>query len=188
MSVRCRRSSPPVTGREVSRDRVDRPRNVIHVATDASTVEKDFAEARRLFEVEGWSLREIGAAVGCSHETIRSRVMAEGWERDDAAVMARDEKRRGFVQAAVAANASKWITRRAAEADEAGATAKLARERAVLALVEGDPQMARAAAGVYLVMVDKAQLLSGGATSRDESVDLLDSQIVTLVEELRAAS
>jgi hypothetical protein len=169
-----------------SRYRIDRPRIVIDVTGDASTAEKDFTKARRLYEVEGWSLREIGTSVGCSHETIRRQVIAGGWERDDEAVMARDARRRAFAQAAVTANVSKWAQRRSDEADEAGATAKLARERAVLALVEGDPQMARAAAGVYLVLIDRAQLLSGGATSRASSADEIHDEAERIFDELAA--
>lgn len=168
--------------------RVDRPRIVIDVTQvrDASRSEKDFTEARRLYEVEGWSLREIAGAIDVGHETVRRHVIAEGWERDDASVIARDTKRRAFAQAAVTANVSKWAERRSSEADEAGGTAKLARERAVLALIEGDPQMAKAAAIVYGITIDKAQLLSGGATAREVPYEDLVTQADKIWDELAA--
>lgn len=170
-----------------SANRVDRPSTVIHVSTvAASRAEKDWDEGRRLFEVEGWSLREIGSAIGVSHEGVRQRVIAEGWDRDDQAVIERDARCRQRAQAAVTATMSKWAERRASEADEAGATAKLARERAIVALIEGDPQLAKAAVIVYGVTIDKAQLLSGGATARDVPYEDLVSQADKIWDELAA--
>ena len=121
----------------------------------------DWADARRRYE-QGESLRAIGTAVGCSREKIRRTAHAEGWERhEEPAGMARTEAAR---QRAL----SKWAERREAEADAAGITAAIARQRLVQALQGGDDKMTRASAVAYGILIDKAQLLAGGATERHE--------------------
>lgn len=121
----------------------------------------DWADARRRFE-QGESLRAIGTAVGVSREKVRRTAIAEGWVRhEEPAGMARTEAAR---QRAL----SKWAERREAEADAAGITAAIARQRLVQALQGGDDKMTRASAVAYGILIDKAQLLAGDATVRHE--------------------
>lgn len=119
------------------------------------------ADARTRFE-GGESLRAIAAAVGVNREKIRRTAIAERWVRhEEPAGMARTEAAR---QRAL----SKWAERREAEADAAGITAAIARQRLVYALQAGDDKMTRASAVAYGILVDKAQLLAGGVTARTE--------------------
>jgi transposase-like protein len=61
-----------------------------------------------------------------------------------------------------------WAARRAELADSIGGTAELAHTKAVDCLQRGDLHNARMAALVMATMVDKAQLLTGGATTRPD--------------------
>ena len=119
------------------------------------------ADARTRFE-GGESLRAIAAAVGVNREKIRRTASAERWVRhEEPAGMARTE-------AARQRSLSRWAERRAEEADAAGITAAIARQRLVHALQAGDDKMTRASAVAYGILVDKAQLLAGGVTARTE--------------------
>lgn len=152
---------------------------------DTSRTEKaDWTLGRSMHEGEGASLREIAAALNVSHEAVRRRVIAEGWERDDTVVLERDRRRREAAQRMVTGNLGRWAERRGAEADEAGATARIARERALVALADGDHQMARAATGVYLVMIEKAQLLTGGATGRVVEIEAMHEHAERIFDDL----
>lgn len=117
----------------------------------------DWADAKRRFE-QGESLRAIGTAVGCSREKVRTVAKAEGWVRDEEPAGA------ARTEAARARSHSLWAERRATEADAAGITAAIARQRLVQALQGGDDKMTRASAVAYGILIDKAQLLAGGAT------------------------
>lgn len=119
------------------------------------------ADARTRFE-GGESLRAIAAAVGVNREKIRRTAIAERWVRhEEPAGMARTE-------AARQRSLSKWAERRESEANAAGITAAIARQRLVQALQGGDDKMTRASAVAYGILIDKAQLLAGGATERLE--------------------
>lgn len=118
-------------------------------------------DAKARYE-QGESLRTIAAAVGVNREKIRTTAHAEGWERhEEPAGLARTEAAR---QRAL----SKWAERRESEADAAGLAAAIARQRLVQALQGGDDKMTRASAVAYGILIDKAQLLAGGATERHE--------------------
>jgi transposase-like protein len=69
------------------------------------------------------------------------------------------------------ANRVKWETRRLEEANDAGADAARVREAMVAAALAGAAKQANQLYNVYGVLIDKAQLLSGSATSRTETVD-----------------
>lgn len=126
----------------------------------------DWDAARELFESQGLSMREIAGRIGVSPNTVSTHARRDGWERDDATVAARDAQRRANAQAAVEANREAWSQRRATEADEAAASAKIARLGTVEAIGERDWHMTRSCAIAYGIFIDKAQLLTGGATSR----------------------
>lgn len=124
-------------------------------------IDVDWADARARFE-RGESLRAIGAAVGVSREKVRTVAKAEGWVRH--------EQPAGLAQTEAARQRShtRWAERRTEEADAAGITAAIARQRLIEALRAGDDKMTRASAVAYGILVDKAQLLTGGVTSRTE--------------------
>lgn len=149
----------------------------------------DWPRARAAWEAGG-SNREVGRLIGVSRETVRKRAADEGWQRRDAAVAAAAEERRRNAEAATQAARLKWAERRAEEADAAGITAAVARQQIVTALRSNDPAMTKAAAVAYGVLIDKAQLLAGEATSRHEHVttDAVDAEIARLEAELAAAA
>jgi len=136
------------------------------------------ADARTRFE-RGESLRAIAAAVGVNREKIRTTARDEGWVRDEEPAGA------ARTEAARARSHSLWAERRATEADAAGITAAIARQRLVQALQGGDDKMTRAAAVAYGILIDKAQLLGGGATSRTETITAVDAELEALTAALR---
>lgn len=145
-----------------------------HVTQDASSLEKlstDWDAARECFEHDGLSMREIALQFGVSPNTVSVHARKDGWERDSAAAKARDEQRRSNAQAAIEATKVQWAQRRAIEADEAGASAQFARLQVIAAMVDRDWHMVAASATAYGIFIDKAQLLSGGVTSRSALVD-----------------
>lgn len=153
-----------------------------------STSSSDWARARAAWEAGG-SNREVARLIGVSRETVRKRAATEGWQRRDAAVAAAAEERRRNADAATQAARVKWAERRSEEADAAGITAAVARQQIVTALRGGDPAMTKAAAVAYGILIDKAQLLAGEATTRHEHVttDAVDAEIRRLEAELAAA-
>jgi hypothetical protein len=68
-----------------------------------------------------------------------------------------------------------------------GDAAELALETAVEALEDGKIRDAQSAAVTMAILVDKAQLLSGGATSRSEHLSGLDAELEQLAEKVRTA-
>lgn len=64
----------------------------------------------------------------------------------------------------------RWAERRSELADQAGEAAAIALAQAVAALQAGNDHLAKAAGVVFGIAVDKAQLLTGEATSRTEMV------------------
>lgn len=91
------------------------------------------------------------------------------------------------VAAAHAASVLKWEERRVELAHEFGRVAALALELAKTSTAEGDAKTAQSAMTTAAIGVDKAQLLTGGATGRIEhSNDDLDQEIGRLLEKRRA--
>lgn len=68
--------------------------------------------------------------------------------------------------AAVAANKARWDERRSSMVDEIGEVAQMALDHTRQALTAGDGRTAKDAATTMAILVDKAQLLSGGVTGR----------------------
>lgn len=84
----------------------------------------------------------------------------------------------------------RWEERRAEMVHEIGAVAALALERAHAELDAGHARNAKDLATTMAILVDKAQLLAGDATSRSEvrTVDQIDAQVEQLVARLEAAA
>lgn len=146
-----------------------------------------WARAREAWEAGG-SNREVGRLIGVSRETVRKRASVEGWQRQPGTAAQVAEQRRQQADAATQAARVKWAQRRSEEADAAGITAAVARQQIVTALRSNDPAMTKAAAIAYGVLIDKAQLLAGEATTRTEhvTVDAVDAEIARLEAELAA--
>lgn len=79
-----------------------------------------------------------------------------------------------------------WATRRVALADEAGEVAQIALTRARNHLDHGSVHDARAAAGVFATLAEKAQLLSGGATVRTEDSETVKARALDALAQLEA--
>lgn len=142
------------------------------------------AEARRLYEQESLSNRIISKRVGIHHSTIGLWAKQENWTRRAARVEhipddVELEAARRRAERASAAQQIVWANRRAREADECGVDATRARSTAAGLLEKvrvgniGSSDDARKwmaaakdAALTYAILIDKAQLLSGAATSR----------------------
>jgi hypothetical protein len=86
--------------------------------------------------------------------------------------------------ACVQATSLKWEERRIGLAHEMGRVAELAISRAVDELDHGKARDAQAFATTAAILVDKAQLLTGAATSRHETVSNVDAEIERLSAEL----
>lgn len=136
-----------------------------------SAEDVDWTEARRMFESDGASYREIAGRWSCSHVTVINHAKDEGWTRADGALAARDAANEAKTAAAVHATKLKWEQRRGDEADAAGIVAARARGSVVEALEAKDYRGAKEAAVTYAILIDKAQLLTGGATSRPAMPD-----------------
>lgn len=130
----------------------------------------DWSAARTAWE-GGASNREAGELVGVSRETLRKRAVVEGWQRQPGSVREQAERRVEQTAAATAAAKTAWLERQGEEADAAGVYAVRARQAIREALDAKEPQMVRAAAVAYGILIDKAQLLSGGSTSRAEVIE-----------------
>jgi hypothetical protein len=134
---------------------------------DSTQQTEAWAAAKVAYE-QGASLRETARVARVSHETVRVKANKEGWTRDGKTRIAEAAARQQRTAAARQELNRRWATRRAAEADAAGIVATAARQR-VLELLRGtDEKMLRAAVQAYGVLVQSAQLLSGGATARIE--------------------
>lgn len=106
----------------------------------------------------GTGYRDICQRHGMSISTLSIWVKAAGIETAGASQ----------VQAAVEATKVAWAQRRGDLVDEAGARATQALERIA---DSADAREAKDWAVTFAVLVDKAQLLSGGVTSRREHLD-----------------
>lgn len=120
------------------------------------------AAARVCFEAGG-TLAECAAICGgVARSTVSAWSKADGWVHGPTDTQAQ-------TAAAGARNVERWSQRRAREADEAGAIAASVREAGRKAIDDDNPQMVRACGIFYGILIDKAQLLSGGATGRVDS-------------------
>jgi transposase-like protein len=87
--------------------------------------------------------------------------------------------------ARVVAKRLKWEERRADLADDIGNLARIALERATRLAEEGNTREAKDLATTMAIAVDKAQLLTGAATSRSEHITSdIDAAVVELEKEL----
>lgn len=90
-------------------------------------------------------------------------------------------------EAAVKAMQAQWAERRAVMIDEIGAVAHMALMRAEQCITRENPsgRDAKDFATTMAILIDKAQLLTGDATSRHETVvtDQLDREIAALLAE-----
>lgn len=139
----------------------------------SQVTDEELDRMRELFEA-GNSIEEIAKQTGRGSSTIVRYAGLRGWQRpayDVAGDMARRQAQTANARAAAEA---RWSLRRAEEADRAGLSAAIARQRVLDALDANDHNMTRAAVIAYGVFIDKAQLLSGGATGRTEAVENLN--------------
>lgn len=141
-----------------------------------------WADVQAAYEA-GRSLRECARIAGCAPNTVTRRATSGDWARPES-LTGDVEKRRAQTEAAAAAASRRWALRRIDEADSAGDAAASARKRVVELLAGTDAAMLRAAVVAYGILVDKAQLLSGEATSRVDVGDLTPDERRRRVEHL----
>ena len=139
---------------------------------------EEVEQIRGLF-ADGATYREVAGELGRSVSTIQRVVEREDIELPDI------EARRAQTEAARAARQEKWAELREERADRFG--------EVIDDLVMGiqvkvfDPKAtARDLATALGILVDKAQLLTGGATSRGEVVDVdqAKAELAAMIEEL----
>lgn len=150
--------------------------------------EPNWTDAQKAWEA-GATLREVAEIAGVnSPETVRKQALRAGWVRQADAVEAASEERRKATAAATDAARLRWANRRLEEADAAGVTAAVARQRIVKALDGNDEKMVRASAIAYGILIDKAQLLSGDATARYENLtpEQIAARAIEVLDELGA--
>lgn len=117
-------------------------------------------------------------------ETCRRTGIAKGtlqsWAHRSGVATACNENRRANVEALKA----KWDERRIVMVHEIGAVAHMALAQAEEAVALGRGRDAKDFATTMAILVDKAQLLTGAATSRHETVimDHLDREIESLLQ------
>lgn len=128
----------------------------------ASKITADQSAAARAIIEAGGTWAEAADAAGCAYSTMRDHARREGWQRPEVTAEQRAERTRPARER----HAERWSQRRASEADAAGETAAKVREAGEKAMGKNNPQMVRACGIFYGILVDKAQLLSGGATGR----------------------
>jgi C-terminal processing protease CtpA/Prc len=127
--------------------------------------EAQWAEAQAMWE-QGESNSAIGRKIGVSHEYVRRRARDHGWQRATPEAEAAAAERSAMNAPARAEVERRWAIRRATEADEAGVTAQIARTAIEAAIKAKDDKLIRANSIAYGILIDKAQLLSGDATTR----------------------
>lgn len=144
-----------------------------------------WAHGQHLYQ-HGATHREIAAALGVSHKAVQKHIEQDGWQRDDAAIAARDRAHAEAMRGTTQARERAWAERRAAEATAAGEAAQEMRSHIFENVERKDAPMVRACTIAYGVFIDKAQLLSGAATDRtDVSVrEGLDAELERLAGEL----
>lgn len=117
------------------------------------------AEALRIYATQGSG--PAASQTGIPMGTIRS------WALRTGVAASCTEQRRATVEA----SRLHWAERRGVMVEEIGAVAHMALAQTVQALEEGKTRDAKDLATTMAILVDKAQLLSGGATSRSEHAD-----------------
>ncbi|MGK2947778.1 MAG: transposase [Acidimicrobiales bacterium] len=130
------------------------------------------AEALALYASHGAA--ETARLTGVPEGTLQS------WAHRSGVATACNENRRANVEALK----TKWAERRLVMVHEIGAVAHMALAQAEAAVATGACKDAKDFATTMAILVDKAQLLSGEATSRTESrtTDQLDREIERLLE------
>ena len=126
-------------------------------------VAKDYSEEQRrnalaLYKEHGPS--KASRQCGIPQKTISSWAKRGGVQSDA------PQKTKAAVEAA----RLKWAERRTDEANEAGHDAQSVRLMMLALAMDEQTKKAQELATVYGVLIDKAQLLSGSATSRTEDV------------------
>lgn len=119
------------------------------------------ARAMQLYREHGPA--QAARRLGIPYETIRR------WARDSGEIKPSQTPHEQTARAHAMATtrvSSKWADVRTTEADEAGAAARMARERILDVLYSDDHQMLRAAVNAYEILINKAEMLSGQATER----------------------
>ena len=113
---------------------------------------------------DGQNLPQVVTATGIPKSTLA------GWARDEGLDLAAQSDAK--TRQAVAAARAKWAERRETLADRIGEGTELALDQAITFLREGRPRDAKDAATTLGILVDKAQLLTGAATSRSDHLGL----------------
>ena len=131
------------------------------------------AEALELYRTDGPTAVE--------HDLGIPKGTATRWAQAAGVTTVSTENTRVRVEAARV----KWEERRVALAHESGSVADLALSVARQNLAAGKARDAQSAATTYAILVDKAQLLTGAATSRTETITGgIDAAVVELEREL----
>lgn len=151
-----------------------------------------WVEARRLFTVEDLSYREIAAQTGLAYSTVRHRAQREGWERVEGSVQAADpsitpekvSRRELNLKGRRLNLASRLLDEAETLLDEMHAPSVRHEVKVVpqgrdmgseVEIVEVTEPSAPASdkrnlAVSAAILIDKSQLLSGEATSRNEDL------------------
>jgi hypothetical protein len=127
------------------------------------------AEALALYETHGPTAVE-------TQQGIPKNTVA-GWAKAAGIRTVRNER----TAAAVEAHALAWAERRAEMVDRIGTVASAALDLCASSIADGTTSKAKDAATTMAILVDKAQLLGGDATTRHENRELRDR----LLEETR---
>jgi transposase-like protein len=141
--------------------------------TRRSYTDADKADALALYESDGPTVVE--AKLGIPKGTVTKWAKAAGTPTRFL------ENRSAGTQA----SALEWEQRRVDLAHRIGATAELALTRATEALEGNSPREAQQAATTMAILIDKAQLLTGGVTARTETTGAsIDAEVAALAAEL----
>jgi transposase-like protein len=129
-------------------------------------------QALELYRTDGPTA--VQAQLGIPKATVTD------WAQSSGVRTVRNEK----TAAAVEAKRVKWEDRRLELAHEMGRVAAKALKRAERELADGTGRDAQAYATTMAILIDKAQLLTGAATSRHEHTSSVDAEIERLTREL----
>jgi transposase-like protein len=126
---------------------------------------------------------EVGAAEAARQTGIAKGTLQSWAHRTGVATTCNEQR-----QANVDALKAKWDERRQEMIHEIGAVAQMALARTEQAIATSRSREAKEFATTMAILVDKAQLLSGAATSRTETTvrDHLDREIEHLLESAAA--
>jgi hypothetical protein len=142
------------------------------MATEAAYSEERRAEVLAIYCETG--ANEAARQTGVARGTIWR------WAKDADLATVPLEK----VAAACEAAGIVWANRRLGEATQAGVDAAEVRERMVGYVLEGKTLDAMRLVSVYGVLIDKAQLLSGGPTAREDRGFDWDADMLRLQRDL----